>query len=67
MIKYLTRDPLIAELFEEHKAGIELDTNDIAFLFLKLHAFEEIQWKSIDKDNMEYQATITCWQMDKIR
>jgi hypothetical protein len=25
-----------------------------------------IKWKSIDKDNMEYQATITCWQHDKL-
>ena len=26
-----------------------------------------IKWKSIDKDNMEFSAVITCWQMDAIR
>lgn len=26
-----------------------------------------IKWRSIDRDNMEFSATITCWQMDAIR
>jgi len=31
-----------------------------------LDALVPIIWKSIDKDNMEFQATITCYGMDKI-
>jgi hypothetical protein len=30
-------------------------------------ALEGIKWKSADRDNMEFSATITCFQMDKIR
>jgi hypothetical protein len=26
-----------------------------------------IKWRSACKDNMEFSATITCWQMDAIR
>ena len=28
---------------------------------------DTFKWKSADKDNMEFFATITCWQMDEIR
>ena len=30
-------------------------------------ALKEPEWKSADKDNMEFEARITCWQMDNIR
>ena len=30
-------------------------------------ALAGIKWKSADRDNMEFSATITCWQMDRIR
>lgn len=30
-------------------------------------ALSSIKWGSSDKDNMEFFAQITCWQMDKIR
>ena len=30
-------------------------------------ALGSIKWKSADRDNMEYSALITCWQMDAIR
>jgi len=30
-------------------------------------ALERIKWRSVCKDNMEFSATITCWQMDAIR
>jgi len=40
-------------------------------LMEKLEAAEAtiaaIQWKSICKDNMEYQATITCFQMGELQ
>ena len=26
-----------------------------------------IEWHSIDKDNMEFEGKITCYQMDRIR
>lgn len=32
-----------------------------------MEVLENIQWVSIDKDNMEFSAKITCFQMDKIR
>jgi hypothetical protein len=32
-----------------------------------LNLYEQIKWRSVDKDNMEFTATITCWQMDAIR
>lgn len=28
---------------------------------------KSIKWKSADRDNMEFTATITCWQMDDLR
>ena len=31
------------------------------------HIIGDVPWKSCEKDNMEFQAKITCWQMDKIR
>jgi hypothetical protein len=31
-----------------------------------LEAFSSIVWRSIDKDNMEFRATISCYQMDAI-
>lgn len=30
-------------------------------------ALREPKWKSAEKDNMEFSARITCWQMDRIR
>jgi chromosome segregation ATPase len=30
-------------------------------------ALRALRWKSIDKDNMEYQATVTYSEMDAIR
>jgi hypothetical protein len=30
-------------------------------------ALDGIMWVSADKDNMEFAARITCFQMDKIR
>lgn len=30
-------------------------------------ALEGISWKSADRDNMEFAARITCYQMDVIR
>lgn len=32
-----------------------------------LAALESIKWKSADRDNMEFSARITCFQMDAIR
>ena len=32
-----------------------------------LAALENIKWQSADKDNMEFEARITCFQMDNIR
>jgi hypothetical protein len=31
-----------------------------------VEVLEEIKWKSADKDNMEFSAKITTWQLDKI-
>ncbi len=30
-------------------------------------ALKNIKWQSVDKDNMEFEARITCFQMDNIR
>jgi len=30
-------------------------------------AYKDIRWESSDKDNMEFTATITVWQYDKIK
>jgi hypothetical protein len=30
-------------------------------------ALEDIKWRSVDRDNMEFEARITCFQMDNIR
>jgi hypothetical protein len=32
-----------------------------------VEVLEEIKWKSADKDNMEFSAKITTWQLDKIK
>ena len=29
--------------------------------------FEETTWKSVDKDNMEFEGRVTCYQLDKAR
>ena len=29
--------------------------------------FEETKWKSADKDNMEFEGRVTCYQLDKAR
>jgi hypothetical protein len=43
----------------------------IEFLSLRMREMREalagIKWKSADRDNMEFTARITCFQMDKIR
>jgi hypothetical protein len=31
-----------------------------------VEVLEEIKWKSADRDNMEFSAKITTWQLDKI-
>ena len=28
---------------------------------------EETKWKSVDKDNMEFEGRVTCYQLDKAR
>ena len=28
---------------------------------------QAIQWKSVEKDNMEFESRITCYQLDAIR
>ena len=38
-----------------------------AKLLALLKALAGIHWKSADRDNMEFTARITCWQMDEIR
>lgn len=32
-----------------------------------VNALETLRWKSIDKDNMEFECRTTCYEMDKIR
>ena len=29
--------------------------------------FEETKWKSADKDNMEFEGRVTCYQLDRAR
>ena len=29
--------------------------------------FEETKWKSVDKDNMEFEGRVTCYQLDQAR
>ena len=29
--------------------------------------FEETKWKSTDKDNMEFEGRVTCYQLDQAR
>lgn len=28
---------------------------------------EETRWKSVDKDNMEFEGRVTCYQLDRAR
>ena len=32
----------------------------------EMRLIENINWKSIDKDNMEFQGTISCYQKDAL-
>ena len=29
--------------------------------------FEKTKWKSVDKDNMEFEGRVTCYQLDQAR
>ena len=29
--------------------------------------FEETKWNSVDKDNMEFDGRVTCYQLDRAR
>jgi hypothetical protein len=29
--------------------------------------FEKTKWKSVDKDNMEFEGRVTCYQLDRAR
>jgi hypothetical protein len=49
--------------------GQQLDI-EVEALRARIRQFEEalasIKWRSIDRDNMEFSATITCFQMDRL-
>ena len=53
MQRALDRDTQVEELARENERLLE--------------ALATIKWKSADKDNMEFVATITCFQHDEIR
>jgi hypothetical protein len=46
--------------------GDKVDAAEAEVARLKLE-LGGIKWKSADRDNMEFSATITCYQMDAIR
>ena len=54
-----TRNP--GNLLDEAAARIEALEAALRFLF------EETKWKSVEKDNMEFEGRVTCYQLDKAR
>ena len=50
-----------ADAIRELDARIEALEAALRFLF------EETTWKSVDKDNMEFEGRVTCYQLDKAR
>ena len=65
---------LTDEQLRKEMERIERD-NDLAALrarVAKLEAAlrflrEETKWKSVDKDNMEFEGRVTCYQLDQAR
>ena len=52
--------PLIDELLALRARVAKLEA---ALRFLR----EETKWKSVDKDNMEFEGRVTCYQLDQAR
>ena len=52
--------PLIDELLALRARVAQLEA---ALRFLR----EETKWKSVDKDNMEFEGRVTCYQLDQAR
>lgn len=44
----------------------ELNDEQMDYIRGLLEQLDGIKWMSIDKDNMEFRATITCFTRDKI-
>lgn len=57
----------VDRLRAEVKAALDLAERHMDEKHKLRAALREIKWRSADKDNMEFSATITYSQMDKIR
>ena len=64
------KDAEIARLTLERDYAADMlgnDRADIARLREALLFLLETKWKSVDKDNMEFEGRVTCYQLDKAR
>ena len=72
------RDDMISELrarladMMEVNKGMAAERDTARARVAKLEAalrflLEETKWKSVDKDNMEFEGRVTCYQLDQAR
>ena len=61
----------LADMMEVNK-GMAAERDTARARVAKLEAalrflLEETKWNSVDKDNMEFEGRVTCYQLDKAR
>ena len=54
------REPLLGRMCDEAADRIEALEAALRFLL-------DTKWKSVGKDNMEFEGRVTCYQLDKAR
>jgi hypothetical protein len=63
LVQHCTSSDLAAAQDANQAANIAL----IAAAPDLLACLQALRWKSTDKDNMEFQCAVSCWEMDAIR
>ena len=58
-VETMHRDVLVEILRQQH---FRIETLEAALRFLL-----DTKWKSVDKDNMEFEGRVSCYQLDKAR
>lgn len=62
-------EALEAQLVSDIRAETEIERLEcrIEVLEAALRFLLDTKWKSVDKDNMEFEGRVTCYQLDKAR
>ena len=61
--KYARTDELLTLRAENERLRARVAKLEAALKFL----LEDTKWKSVDKDNMEFEGRVTCYQLDRGR